>query len=157
MNIVRVIFGLILVGAGVAATLTQPGLVMWIALGVGAALLLLTVVIEARVRQGDPRQVATGALGLAAGFGFAALVTLVASTLPATAALLANHAAATGFGVVVVFLLLGYLGAAAGQAVTYELTLFRQPEQAGGAKAASWWARSLSSTGGSSSWRRVRS
>jgi uncharacterized protein YacL len=99
------------------------------------ALLALTLLLEARIRQGDPRQVLAAGVGLLLGFVLAAVLLAVLGRLPLTAELLGSGTLVSTFGVALIVLLLGYLGAAVARAVTYDLVLFRQPEQESGARA----------------------
>jgi uncharacterized protein YacL len=135
MNYLRVMVGLLIVWAGALAVLYEPGRSTYLIVGAGAALLALTLLLEARIRQGDPRQVLAAGVGLLLGFALAAVVLAVLGRLPLTAELLDSGTLVSTFGVALIVLLLGYLGAAVARAVTYDLVLFRQPEQESGAKA----------------------
>lgn len=135
MNTLRVLFLLIVVGTGALAALSEPNMPTYITLGVGAVVLIITVLLEGRIRQGDPRQVLTGGVGLVAGLFLATLILGILMSLPVTAVFMAGGTRLASFGIVLLFLVCGYLGAATGRAVTYDLTLFRQPEHNGGARA----------------------
>lgn len=135
MNYLRVMVGLLIVWAGALAVLYEPGRSTYLIVGAGAALLALTLLLEARIRQGDPRQVLAAGVGLLLGFVLAAVLLAVLGRLPLTAELLGSGTLVSTFGVALIVLLLGYLGAAVARAVTYDLVLFRQPEQESGAKA----------------------
>lgn len=135
MNYLRVAFGVVIVWAGALAVLSEPDWVTYIVVGSGAIVLLVTLLLEGRIRQGDPRQVLTGGLGLIMGLILAAIVVSVLARLPFTAAYFRGGTLIAMFALALVFLVCGYLGAVTGRAVTYDLTLFRQPEQEGGTKA----------------------
>jgi uncharacterized protein YacL len=135
MNYLRVMVGLLIVWAGVLAVLYEPARSTYLIVGAGVALLALTLLLEARIRQGDPRQVLTAGVGLLLGFVLAVLLLAVLARLPVTAELLGSGTLVSTFGVALIVLLLGYLGAATARAVTYDLVLFRQPEQESGARA----------------------
>lgn len=135
MNYVRLIFGLLLVWAGALAVLYEPEWMTYSVIGGGAFVLLMAVLLEARIRQGDPRQVVTGGIGLVLGLLLASLVVAVLMMVPGTAAFLSSGTYVSTFGLMLLFLAFGYLGATTGRSITYELTIFRQPEQNGGTKA----------------------
>lgn len=135
MNYLRVIVGLLIVWAGALAVVYEPARTTYLVIGAGAGLLVLTILLEARIRQGDPRQVLTAGVGLLLGFVLAVMLLAVLGGLPLTADLLASGSFVSTFGIAVVVLLLSYLGAATARAVTYDLVLFRQPEQDSGARA----------------------
>ena len=135
MNYLRVVFGLLLVWAGALAVLYEPDWVTYAVLGGGAAVLLITLLLEARILQGDPRQVVLGGIGLVIGLVLASLIAAVLMMVPGTAAFLSSGTYLSTFGLMLLFLILGYLGAATGRSITYDLTLFRQAEQNGGTKA----------------------
>jgi hypothetical protein len=69
MRYLRVFFALLIVWAGVAAALLEPAWATYTILGTGGVVLLLTLLLEARIRQGDARQVLTGGAGLVLGLG----------------------------------------------------------------------------------------
>lgn len=135
MNYLRVILGLLIIWAGAMAIVYEPVPTSYIVVGVGVALLVLTLLLEARIRQGDPRQVLVAGVGFLLGFVLAVLVLAVLGTLPITAGLVASGTLVSTFGIVLVVLLLGYLGAATARAVTYDLIVFRQPDQESGSRA----------------------
>jgi uncharacterized protein YacL len=135
MNYLRAILVLLILWTGALAVAYEPARMTYVIVGVGAALLVLTLLLEARIRQGDPRQVLVGGVGLLLGFVLAALVLAILGGLPITAGLVSSGTLVSTFGVAVVVLLFGYLGAATARAVTYDLVLFRQPDQEGGTKA----------------------
>lgn len=135
MNYLRVMIGLLIVWAGALAVLYEPARSTYLIVGAGVALLVLTLLLEARIRQGDPRQVLAAGVGLLLGFVLAVLLLAVLSRLPLTAELVGSGTLVSTFGVALIVLLLGYLGAATARAVTYDLVLFRQPEQESGARA----------------------
>ncbi|MDX1661155.1 MAG: TRAM domain-containing protein, partial [Gemmatimonadota bacterium] len=101
----------------------------------GAAVVLITLLVEGRIRQGDPRQVMAGGVGLLLGLVVAWLVLMLASSLPVAGAFLAGGTWLAAFAMMLFFAVLGYLGATTGRSLTYDLTLFRQPEKEGRAKA----------------------
>ena len=135
MNYLRVMVGLLIVWAGTLAVLYEPAQTTYLVIGAGAGLLVLTLLLETRIRQGDPRQVVTAGVGLLLGVVFALMVLAVLRGLPLTGELIASGTLASTFGIAVIVLLLGYLGAATARAVTYDLVLFRQPEQESGTRA----------------------
>ena len=135
MNYLRVIVGLLIVWAGAFAIVYEPGRTTFAVVATGTGLLVLTLLLEARIRQGDPRQVLIGGVGLLLGFVVAFMVLAVLGGLPVTAELLASGSLLTTFVVAVIVLLLGYLGAATARAVTYDLVLFRQADQESGSRA----------------------
>ena len=135
MNYLRVVFALLLIWAGALAVLYEPHWVTYTVLGAGAAVLLITLLLEARILQGDPRQVVMGGIGLVIGLVLASLIVAVLMMVPGTAAFLSSGTYLSTFGLMTLFLIFGYLGAATGRAITYDLTLFRQAEQDGGTKA----------------------
>jgi uncharacterized protein YacL len=135
MNYLRVILGLLILWAGAMAIVYEPARVTYIVVGVGIATLMLTLLLEARIRQGDPRQVLVAGIGLLLGLVLGVLVLAVLAGLPITAEVLGSGTLVSTFGIALIVLLLGYLGAATARAVTYDLVLFRQPEQESGAKA----------------------
>ena len=135
INYLRVILGLLIIWAGALAVVYEPASTSYVVVGVGGVLLVLTLLLEARIRQGDPRQVLAAGIGLLLGFVLAVLVLAVLGSLPITAEVVTSGTLVSTFGIVLLVLLLGYLGAATARAVTYDLTLFRQPEQESGARA----------------------
>jgi uncharacterized protein YacL len=135
MNYLRVMVGLLIVWAGALAVLYEPARSTYLIVGAGVALLALTLLLEARIRPGDPRQVLAAGVGLLLGFVLAVLLLAVLARLPLTAELLGSGTLVSTFGVALIVLLLGYLGAVTARAVTYDLVLFRQPEQESGARA----------------------
>lgn len=135
MNYLRVILGVLIIWAGALAIVYEPTRTSYIVVGAGTALLVLTLLIEARIRQGDPRQVLVAGVGFLLGLVLSVLLLAVLASLPITAATLASGSLISTFGIVLVILLLAYLGAVTARAVTYDLVLFRQPEQESGAKA----------------------
>jgi len=135
MNYLRVVLGFLVVWVGAVALLYEPDWVTYTVVGGGAVALLIVLLLEARVRQGDPRQVLTGGFGLLAGLLVASLIVGIASSLPVAGAFLAGGTWVAAFGLVLIYVTFGYLGAVAARAVTYDLTLFRQPERNGGSKA----------------------
>ncbi|HET9333160.1 MAG TPA: hypothetical protein VFQ21_06210 [Gemmatimonadota bacterium] len=135
MNYLRVIVGLLIVWAGALAVVYEPARSTYLVVGAGVGLLALTLLLEARIRQGDPRQVLAAGVGLLLGLVLAAVLLAVLARLPLTAELLGSGTLVSTFGVALIVLLLGYLGAAVARAVTYDLILFRQPEQESGARA----------------------
>lgn len=135
MNYLRVVFGLLLVWAGTLTVLYEPDWVTYAVLGAGAAVLLITMLLEARILQGDPRQVVMGGIGLLIGLVLASLIVAVLMMVPGTATFLSSGTYLSTFGLMLLFLVFGYLGAATGRSITYDLTLFRQAEQDGGTKA----------------------
>lgn len=135
MNYLRVALGFLVVWVGAVALLYEPDLVTYIVVGSGAMALLIVLLLEARVRQGDPRQVLTGGIGLLAGLLVASLMVGIASSLPVAGVFLTGGTRVAAFGMVLLYVVFGYLGAVTGRAVTYDLTLFRQPERNGGSKA----------------------
>lgn len=134
MKYLRVVFGIVIVWAGALAVIYEPGWVTYTIAGMGAIVLLITLLLEGRIRQGDPRQVLIGGIGLILGLVLATIVVSVLIRLPATAAYFTSGKLVAAFGLILIFLVCGYLGAVTGRAVTYDLTLFRQPEQDGGSK-----------------------
>ncbi|CAN5310848.1 hypothetical protein BH18GEM1_BH18GEM1_05180 [soil metagenome] len=134
MNYLRVAFAVVIVWVGGLAVLSQPDWLTYIVVGSGALILLLTLLLEGRIRQGDPRQVLTGGIGLILGLVLAGILVAVLSRLPFTAVFFEGGTLLTMFALVLLFFICGYLGAVTGRAVTYDLTLFRQPEQDGGSK-----------------------
>lgn len=135
MNYLRGLFGILVVWAGAVAVLYQPDWVTYTVVATGLVVLLVTLLLEGRIRQGDPRQVLTAGVGLVLGLVLAGIVWGILATLPLTAVAFAGGTLLTVYGLVLLFLVCGYLGAVTGRAVTYDLTLFRQPEQNGGSKA----------------------
>lgn len=135
MNFLRAILVFLILWTGVLAVVYEPERLTYAIVGVGAALLVLTLLLEARILQGDPRQVLVGGIGLLLGFVLAALVLAILGGLPITAGLVSSGTLVSTFGVAIIVLLFGYLGAATARAVTYDLVLFRQPDQERGAKA----------------------
>ncbi|HYO45558.1 MAG TPA: hypothetical protein VEY33_02590 [Gemmatimonadota bacterium] len=135
MNYLRAILAILIIWAGVLAVVYEPARLTYIVVGVGVAVLVLTLLLEARIRQGDPRQVVVAGVGLLLGIVLAVLVLAVLRGLPITAGVLGSGTLVSTFGIALIVLLLGYLGAAAARAVTYDLVLFRQPEPESGAKA----------------------
>ncbi len=136
MSYLRVILGLLILAIGAEAVVDEPHWVTYTVVGTGVVTLVLALLVEARVRQGDPRQVLTGAVGLLGGlFAAGLIVEAVTVGSPIAAAYLAGGSRLAMFGVTLVYALLGYLGAAIGRAATYELTVFRQPEADSGARA----------------------
>ena len=135
MNYLRVMIGLLIVWAGALAVVYEPARSTYLIVGAGVSLLALTLLLEARIRQGDPRQVLAAGVGLLLGFVLAAVLLAVLGRLPLTAELLGSGTLVSTFGVALIVLLLGYLGAAVARAVTYDLILFRQPDQESGARA----------------------
>jgi uncharacterized protein YacL len=135
VNYLRVILGVLIIWAGALAVVYEPTRTSYIVVGAGAALLVLTLLIEARIRQGDPRQVLVAGVGLLLGFVLSVLALAIVASLPITAEIVASGSLVSTFGIVLVVVLLAYLGAATARAVTYDLVLFRQPEQESGAKA----------------------
>jgi hypothetical protein len=59
MRYLRVVFAMLILWAGVAAALLEPDWITYTVLGTGGAVLLLTLLLEARIRQSDARQVLT--------------------------------------------------------------------------------------------------
>lgn len=135
MNYLRVILGLVILWAGAMTIVYEPARLTYFVVGVGVGLLVLTLLLEARIRQGDPRQVLVAGVGLLLGLVLAVLVLAVLAGLPIIAGVLDSGTLVSTFGIALIVLLLGYLGAATARAVTYDLVLFRQPEQESGAKA----------------------
>lgn len=135
MNYLRVIFGLIVVGIGAMAVVFEPDWVTYAVVGGGAAVVMITLLVEGRIRQGDPRQVMAGGVGLLLGLVVAWLALSLASGLPVAGEFLAGGTWLATFTIVVLFAALGYVGATTGRSLTYDLTLFRQPEKEGRAKA----------------------
>lgn len=135
MNYLRAILAILIIWAGALAVVYEPAQMTYIVVGVGVAALVLTLLLEARIRQGDPRQVLVAGVGLLLGFVLAVLVLAVLGGLPITAGVVSSGTFVSTFGIALIVLLLGYLGAATARAVTYDLVLFRQPEQESGAKA----------------------
>jgi uncharacterized protein YacL len=132
MRYLRVIFAILILWAGVAAALLEPDWVTYTILGTGGAMLLVTLLLEARIRQSDARQVLTAGIGLVLGLSLAALVLAIASGIPLIAAYVGTGARIATFAISLFVLVCGYLGAVVGRAVTHDLTLFRQPEAEGG-------------------------
>ncbi len=135
MNYLRVAFALLLVWAGALAVLYEPEWVTYAVIGGGAVVFLITLLLESRILQGDPRQVVLGGVGLVVGLILASLVVAVLMMIPGTAAFLSSGTYMSTFGLMLLFLVFGYLGAATGRSITYDLTLFRQAEQNGGTRA----------------------
>ncbi|MFN2421901.1 MAG: hypothetical protein ABR527_11110 [Gemmatimonadota bacterium] len=135
MIYLRLAIALLLVWAGALAVLYEPEWVTYAVVGGGALVLLMTLLLEARIHQGDPRQVLTGGIGFVLGLLLASLIVAVLMMVPGTAAFLSSGTYVSTFGLMLLFLVFGYLGAATGRSITYDLTLFRQPEQNGGSKA----------------------
>lgn len=135
MNYLRGIFGILVVWAGAVAVLYQPDWVTYTVVGTGIVVLLVTLLLEGRIRQGDPRQVLTAGIGLVLGLVLAGIVWGIVTSLPLTAVYFTGGTLLTVYALVLLFLVCGYLGAVTGRAVTYDLTIFRQPEQDGGTKA----------------------
>ena len=132
MRYLRVVFAILILWAGGAAALLEPDWVTYTILGTGGAVLLLTLLLEARIRQSDARQVLTAGIGLVLGLSLAALVLAIASGIPLVAGYLGAGARIATFAISLFVLVCGYLGAVVGRAVTHDLTLFRQPEADGG-------------------------
>lgn len=135
MSYLRVIFGLLVVWLGALAVVYEPDWVTYSVVGGGALVILITLLLEGRIRQGDPRQVMAGAVGLILGLVLAVIVVWVVAGLPVAGEFLAGGTWIATFALVLFFLVLGYLGATTGRSLTYDLTLFRQPEQEGRSKA----------------------
>jgi uncharacterized protein YacL len=135
MNYLRVSIALVLVWAGALAVLYEPDWMTYAVVGGGTFVLLVTLLLEARIRKGDPRQVVTGGIGFVLGLLLASLIVAVLMMVPGSAAFLSSGTYVSTFGLMLLFLVFGYLGAATGRSITYDLTLFRQPEQNGGTKA----------------------
>ena len=135
MNYLRAILAILIVWMGALAVVYEPTRVTYIVVGVGAAVLVLTLLLEARIRQGDPRQVLVAGIGLLLGLVLGALLLAVLGGLPLTAGVVSSGTFVSTFGIALIVLLLGYLGAATARAITYDLVLFRQPDQESGAKA----------------------
>lgn len=135
MNYLRVIFGLIVVGIGALAVVYEPDWVTYAIVGGGAAVVMITLLIEGRIRQGDPRQVMAGGMGLLLGLVVAWLVFSLAGGVPIAGEFLAGGTWLATFAMVVFYAVLGYIGATTGRSLTYDLTLFRQPEKEGRARA----------------------
>jgi uncharacterized protein YacL len=132
MRYLRVVFAILILWAGVVAALLEPDWVTYTILGTGGAVLLLTLLLEARIRQSDARQVLTAGIGLVLGLSLAALVLAIASGMPLVAGYVGGGARIATFATSLFVLVCGYLGAVVGRAVTHDLTLFRQPEADGG-------------------------
>lgn len=135
MNYLRVIFGLIVVGIGALAVVYEPDWVTYAIVGGGAAVVVITLLVEGRIRQGDPRQVMAGGMGLLLGLAVAWLVFSLAYGVPIAGEFLAGGTWLATFAMVVFYAVLGYIGATTGRSLTYDLTLFRQPEKEGRARA----------------------
>lgn len=135
MRYLRVIFAGLIIWAGAAAALIEPDWVTYTILATGAVVLLLTFLLEARIRQGDARQILTGGVGLVLGLALAAVTLGILRSFPITAAYFTGGAMIVTFGITLFVLVCGYLGAVVGRAVTHDLTLFRQPEVDGGRSA----------------------
>ena len=135
MKSLRVILALLVVWVGALAVVYEPHWVTYAGLGAGLAAILVALLLEARIRQGDPRQVLAGGIGFLTGVVLAALVVAILRGLPYAGPFLAGGTWLAAFALVLVFAVLGYLGAVTARAVTYDLTLFRQPEKDAGAKA----------------------
>lgn len=135
MNYLRIILGLMIIGAGALTVTYEPDLATYIGVGAGAFVLVVTLLLEARIRQGDPRQVLTGATGLAVGLLVAWALFEILNKLPVAGPFLTGGTWLAIFTLVLLFGVLGYLGTATGRSVTYDLTLFRQPDQNGGTRA----------------------
>lgn len=135
MSYLRIVLGLLILGLGALAVVYEPDGVTYAVVGGGALAILIMLLLEGRIRQGDPRQVVTAGVGLILGVILASLVVGVAGAFPLAAAFLTGGTWVAGFGIVLLFAVLGYLGAVAGRAIAYDLTLFRQPEQEGGTRA----------------------
>lgn len=134
MNYLRVIFGLIVVGIGALTVVYEPDWVTYAVVGGGAAVVVMTLLLEGRIRQGDPRQVMAGGIGLLVGLMVAWLVVALASSLPFVGEV-QGGAFLPVFAMVLFFAVLAYIGATTGRSLTYDLTLFRQPEKEELAKA----------------------
>lgn len=132
MRYLRVVFVVLILWAGVAAALLEPDWVTYTILGVGGAVVLLTLLLEARIRQSDARQVLTAGMGLVLGLVLAALALAIAGAIPLVAGYLEGGTRIAAFAIALFVLVCGYLGAVVGRAVTHDLTLFRQPEGNGG-------------------------
>lgn len=135
MNTLRVMLALLVVWMGALAVVYEPDWATYAVVGGGATVVLITLLLEGRVRQGDPRQVTAGAAGLVAGLVLASLVHAVVGGLPVAGEFVTGGTWVAAFGIVLAYAAFGYLGAVTGRAITYDLTLFRQPERDGGAKA----------------------
>lgn len=134
MNTLRVILALLIVWVGALAVLYEPDWVTYAVVGGGATVILLTLLYEGRIRQGDPRQVMSGAVGLGVGVVLAWLVYGVVTGLPVAGEFLTGGSWLAAFGTVLLFVVLAYLGATTGRSLTYDLTLFRRAEEGGGTK-----------------------
>ncbi|MGH7549683.1 MAG: hypothetical protein ACREK3_02905 [Gemmatimonadota bacterium] len=132
MRYLRAVFAILILWAGVAAALLEPDWVTYTILATGAVVMLLTLLLEARIRQGDPRQVLTGGIGPVLGLALAAVALGILRSLPFTAAYFIGGALIVTFATALFVMVCGYLGAVVGRAVTYDLTLFRQPDADGG-------------------------
>ena len=132
MRYLRVVFAILILWAGGAAALLEPDWVTYTILGTGGAVLLLTLLLEARIRQSDARQVLTAGIGLVLGLSLAGLVLAIARGMPLLDGYLGAGARIATFAISLFVLVCGYLGAVVGRAVTHDLTLFRQPEADGG-------------------------
>lgn len=128
MRYLRLIFALVIVWAGWAVLLAAPGPATYAVVATGALILLITLLLEARIRQGDARQVLAGGVGLILGIGLALLVLLVLSRLPLDVAEPGGGQAVATFLTVLLVLTCGYLGAVTGRAATADLTFFRAEE-----------------------------
>ncbi len=135
MNYLRATLALLIIWVGGLAILYEPARLTYIVVGVGVAMLVLALLLEARIRQGDPRQVLVAGIGFLLGLVLGVLVLAVLGGLPITAGVISSGTFVSTFGIALIVLLLGYLGAATARAVTYDLVLFRQPDQEGGSKA----------------------
>jgi uncharacterized protein YacL len=135
MSYLRIVLGLVIVWVGALAVVYEPHWVTYAVVGGGALAILALLLLEGRIRQGDPRQVATAGAGLIVGLVLATLILGIAGTFPLAAAFLSGGTWLAGFAIVLLFVTLGYLGAITGRAIVHDLALFRQPETEGGARA----------------------
>lgn len=134
MTYLRLILISLVLVAGVLALSEQPGLQTTVTLAAGAVAILTAVLLEARIRQGDPRTVLASGVGLILGMGLALLVLAIAARLPIQTTLDSSANGSGAFGVLLLVAVLAYLGAVVGRSVADDLTLFHRADPEGRAR-----------------------
>ncbi len=135
MTYLRLVFVALVVLFGAAALLEEPNVSTYLVIASGALMLLITVLLEARIRQGDPRQVLAGGIGLILGILLASSLLAVIGRLPIPFIAEIRGTQVAVFGILLLVLVCAYLGAVTGRAVALDLTLFRQADPEAGRRA----------------------
>src|SRR5688500_20277834 len=110
MNCLRATLAVLIIWVGALAILYEPARLTYIVVGAGVQVLALALLLEARIREGVPRQVLVAGIGSSVGVVVGVVVLAVLGGLPSRGGVVASGTFVRTFGLALLVLPLLRLG-----------------------------------------------